>query len=139
MVSPLPHSNPRAGVAWRIAGPRAADANTDAEPATDPSVAIGHDPGPLLERRHDRLQSCSFAQLSPQGVDMPTGHQENVAQSLIAQPTQKEFRTGHEGLLLGCKSRSHCTDRVTVFGQLQRRPASDRGLQVPAAWFRSYP
>jgi hypothetical protein len=46
------------------------------------------------------LQSGSFAQFSHQRVDMPTGHQEDVVQPLIAQAAQKEFRMGREWLLL---------------------------------------
>jgi hypothetical protein len=39
---------------------------------------------------------------------MPTGHQEDVAQSLIAQATQKKFRTGHEWLLLVWQTSHSC-------------------------------
>jgi hypothetical protein len=78
-----------------ISSPRAADTETSAEPAADSRVPVSHEPGPLLMRRHNRLRPDPRAQLSDQRVDMPARHQENMAQSLVAQTTQQELRTGH--------------------------------------------
>src|SRR5215470_16244625 len=47
----------RDGRGQDVAGPRAADAQAGAEPAADAGVAVGHEAGPLLVRRHDRLRS----------------------------------------------------------------------------------
>jgi hypothetical protein len=91
----------RNGSGQDVAGTRTADAQADAEPAADPGVAIGHETGPLLVRRHDRPQPGPLAQFSHQGVDVAAWHQEDVAQSLVAQAPQKELRTSHEKLLLG--------------------------------------
>ena len=86
----------RDGGGQDVAGPRAADAQAGAEPAADAGVAVGHEPGPFLVRRHDRLRPGPGAQLGHQRVDMSPGHEEGVPQPLVAQAAQQELRTGHE-------------------------------------------